>query len=272
MQDTLAKISVKFVGIVFAGIMLIYCLDVFTVKYVAPPVLFPFTDGECLTYEISYPNSNNPAVNSEVCFKKKGDNFIEYVAGPPWLARKLTTTYNLNGFSVLSQEDIDYRLKAFSRDKNLPLFLRQEEEKILRNIREHSKFFGPADLKPGDLFYNKFPVKEFSEYNGEPVYVVEIHPWENTQYRDKGLISKLFLNLFAFGTHRRQQFILGYPKRAKASDDLIERHYYSRNSGVLVGSERLWVSRDIKGNIVSEDSSKKELNVKMRLIREAGNF
>ncbi|MDP1852937.1 MAG: hypothetical protein Q8L26_01840 [Candidatus Omnitrophota bacterium] len=268
MHDKPGKSPVGLLVGTIVSIVFLYCLDIFTVGRIARPVPFPFTDNECLNYEISYPNSNNPGTNSKVCFRKKGDNFIERVSGVPWLSEVLTTTFNLDGFSILSKEDIEYRMKAFSRDKNLPLFLQQEEKRVMKGMKEHCRYFGPLDLEAGDLFYNKFPVKEFSEYNNEPVYLVEVYPWRDTQYADKGLVSKFIQKLWLFSIRRRQQFIMGYPKRTKSSSDVMERLYYSRKSGVLMGSERLWVVRDVKGNVVSEDSSKKERDVKTRLIRQ----
>lgn len=247
--------------IIFAIVALLifnsYALERATTPHIAEIVSVPFQDGECLKYSQIYSNAPDLApLEYDVCFYNTESGFTE-----KWGGR--TSTYNVDGFLRLTESDKESWRKVLGKDKEdqsrIELLLL---ENVLGDLNSHSIFYGPPDLYVGNLFYDKYLVSGFADYNGEPAYIVEHDSWTDTRISDKGVVLKNFWKLM----FRFNRLVFKPTIRTGLSDDVIERFYYSRKTGILHGSERIWVKRDKNGNIISEDSLLKERNSKTKLI------
>lgn len=253
-----AFLVVAIIFILFSG----YFLDLKTAPVKAPIVDFPFKDDQCLTYEQYFHLQQDESTNSKVCFQLDQDGFIEV-----WDGR--TTTYDSHGFANLSVNDIESWKNVLGEREDKRSFAQNYLfDSIADDLNYHNIFYGPPDLSIGYIFYNGHKVKEFSEYNGESVYVVENSSWEDTRLTDKGIISKVFWRIM-FDYNR---LVFEPTQREGSSNDLIERLYYSRTTGILQGIERIWVVRDKNGNVLSSESPLKFKNNRTRLINSELNL
>lgn len=233
-----------------------YVVNSATIPRKAIPVPFPFNDGECLKYEQIFYFQGASASTNEICFSKINNGFVEKRGD-------LMSTYDDKGFLRLTESDIVSWKKELRFDdkkkSKIETFLFND---TMSELDAHSIFYGPSDLRVGDLFYDNYSVVKFADYYGEPIYVVEHNTWTDVKISDKGVIGKSFWQFM-----RNYNRLLNRPTiRTGESDDLIEYFYYSRKTGILHGSERIWMKRDKSGNIILEDSSLKEKNSKTRLI------
>lgn len=233
-----------------------YFLDLKTAPIKAPIVDFPFKDGQCLTYEQDFNLQQDEPASSKTCFHLDQDGFMEV-----WDGR--TTTYDIQGFADLSEKDIESWKNVLGENEDKRGFAQNYLfDSVAKDLNYHNIFYGPLNLSIGHIFYNGHKVKEFAEYNNEPVYVVENSSWEDVRLADKGIISRTFWRIM-FNYNR---LVFKPTRRTGPSNDLIERLYYSRTTGILQGIERVWVVRDKDGNVLSAESPLKFKNSRIRLI------
>lgn len=233
-----------------------YALERVTTPRVAKAIPFPFQDGECLKYSQIYINMPDSASSEyDVCFDKTESGFTEK-------GGERTSTYNTDGFLRLTEDDKASWKKVLGKNKeNTSRIESILLENALSDLDSHNVFYGPPDLSVGDLFYDKYPVSELADYNSESAYVVERNPWTDTRISDKGVVLKNFWkSMFRFN-----RLVFKPTIRTGQSNDLIERFYYSRSSGVLLGSERMWVTRDKSGKIISGNSALSGKNMQTKL-------
>lgn len=224
--------------------LLIFGLVALSDKFMGPKmagfVPLPFADGQCLTYKASFAKEQNRPIENKVCFEKRNSGGFLEKEGP------LETPYGENGLTNYAAQDIE-KLKQVTGFKGINVF----DKNIIKDMKNHSRFYSQANLQPGDVFYNKYTVREFADFNGKATFVVETAPWIDTTMTTKGPVGKAFWG-----------FIKKYDKRiykptvrTGSSTDVVERYYYDKNTGILEGMERFRVIRDIEGSIIGEDNS-----------------
>jgi len=228
----------------------IYLLNLPTVPKAAKATPFPFPENSCLIYQATRLQNDvdNLSYPQKICFSNNHDgSFVEKQAN-------LQTSFDKKGFADLTDADVA-NWKNNLKASNDPFFAA-----VASSLNFHNRYFGQPKLKPGIIFYNKYPVGEATEFNNQKTYLVEVNPWTDTNLTYRGVISK-----FWSGLQRKYNRLRYQPTERKfSSRDKIERYYYNYETGILEGKEILIVERSPDGKIIS--STMEERSVLQEII------
>lgn len=214
-----------------------YFINLPTVPKAAKATPFPFPASSCLAYSVDRFNQTAEPENyeREICFQSLDHGgFIEK-------SGNMQTTFDKNGFADLTDEDIK-NWKQNLGAKSDPFF-----EQMASKLDFHNKYFSQPRLKPGTIFYDKYPVAKITEFNGKKAFMVEANPWTDTRLTHRGVLSRFWWSL----QYKYNRLIYKPTERKSGSRDVVERHYYGFDTGILEGKERLLVERSIEGKVLS---------------------
>lgn len=200
-------------------------------------VPLPIQDNGCLSYETAFAKEEGSKLEKKVCFERRlNGGFVERDGA-------VATPYGEDGLTDYSPRDIDAL-------KRLPgISTTRIDRFVIRGMKRHSRYYGPADLEIGAIFYDGHPVTAFSRFNHTDVYVVELRPDIDATLTTKGPIARFFAMMM-----KRYDRLMYVPTvRDASSSDVFEKRYYSRTTGILQGLVRYRVIRDVDGHVVGED-------------------
>ncbi len=222
---------------IFAAFGIVALINWPTIPTAAEATPFPFPKNSCLVYSVERFGSGSDIENfpREICFSPAAKNgFLEKES-------VLQTTFDKDGFADLTKEDIAIWKKSLKGDSD-PFF-----ESMASKLDFHNRYFAQPKLKPGIIFYDKYPVAKITQFNGKKTYMVETNPWTDTRLTHRGAISKLWFKL----QFKYNRLIYKPTERRGGSRDVVERHYYNYDTGVLEGNEKLIVERSQDEKIIS---------------------
>jgi len=257
-RDLPFRIKFLIIGIISTIIILVYGINFITKPAKTKFTPLPFNNGQCLFYERYAMADTSSFITEKVCYEVNNGVFTELNGNI------LSTSYNSKGITNLTEKDIETWKKALN-DQNKPVFIGAENEKMMKKMRNHSKYYGPINVKIGELFYNNSPITQFTEFNGESAYTVELYSWKDISHNGNGIISKNWWKFISYLTEKRLNRFNKIKSANGDSENLMEKFYYSRKTGILLGWERLWVKTDKYGNISSYESSKSKNNQLIKL-------